>query len=224
MRKVLALLLLVVGLPFSTVAATSLSISGYNDYLFNGISLTQKNPALQGALDWSHDSGVYSGLWLGNVDLYDADAEVDVYAGYSRPLSSNWALDVGVAKYTYWGDPSSDGMNYAETHAAISYRDTTLTTWYAWDYFGTGAGHFIVKLAQNVPITDNASLYLAVDRSQTLNNEKWAWEDKNYYIHWEVTGNYALQGFNLSAGVHSTTLSTFGDTRLLFGVSKSFSF
>ncbi|KFZ37776.1 hypothetical protein HR45_07930 [Shewanella mangrovi] len=223
MRSLFAVMCVLGIQPFSAVA-TTLALNGYNDYPFNGISLTQNNPALQGVLDWNKDTGVYRGRWAGSMEHFDTDVATDIYAGFSQAIASNWSFDVGVAKYSYWGAASSETLDYTETLAALSYRETKLTTGYAWDYFGTGAGHFVVKLAQNVPLTDNASLYLAVDRSQSLNKDKWSWEDSNNYIHWEITGNYDLRGFNLSAGVHNTTLSSYGDTRLLFGLSKTFSF
>ena len=61
----------------------SANLGVYSDYRFRGISQTDEGPALQGSLDWSHDSGVYLGTWASNVDFADADVEVDLYGGYA---------------------------------------------------------------------------------------------------------------------------------------------
>src|SRR3546814_1978703 len=38
------------------------------DYVFRGISQTDEEPTVQGGFDWSHDSGIYLGIWGSNVD------------------------------------------------------------------------------------------------------------------------------------------------------------
>jgi hypothetical protein len=38
-----------------------------SDYIFRGISQTQRQPAIQGGFDYSHASGFYVGTWASNV-------------------------------------------------------------------------------------------------------------------------------------------------------------
>lgn len=223
-QKTTAALCLLTCVSCQTYAETSVTVSAYNDYLFNGVSQTNKDPALQIGVDWRAANGFYLGAWGSNVDFAGTDIEADASAGYSANITDKLSYDVGISQYTYHGTHNSNDSNYAEAHANITYQNTSLTTWYAWDYFGTGARHYIVKLAQTVPVTDKAALLLAVDRSASLDQDKWAWEGHAGYLHWQVEGDYDLNGYQLSLGLHGTTLNHSGDTRLLFGVSKSWGF
>lgn len=38
-----------------------------SDYVFRGISQSQRQPAIQGGFDYSHISGLYAGTWASNV-------------------------------------------------------------------------------------------------------------------------------------------------------------
>ena len=212
------------GLSTAANAATSITLSANNDYLFNGVSQTNKNPALQLGIDWQHASGFYLGVWGSNVDIDGSDIEADASAGFSGQLNAALNYDIGLGQYTYHGNSNSHELNYTEAHASISYQQTSLTAWYAWDYAGTGARHYIVKLAHTVSLSDNASLLLAVDRSASLDQDQWNWEGSAGYVHWQLEGDYDLNGYQLSLGLHGTTLQHTGDTRLLLGVSKSWDF
>jgi uncharacterized protein (TIGR02001 family) len=49
--------------PAHTSPATWLA----SDYVFRGISQSQRQPAIQGGFDYSHASGFYVGTWASNV-------------------------------------------------------------------------------------------------------------------------------------------------------------
>lgn len=79
--------LVCVGLVPQVSAEWSGNAALVSDYLFNGITQTQKDPALQLGIDWNNDAGVYAGAWGSNVDFGDdTDTEIDVYAGYALSL------------------------------------------------------------------------------------------------------------------------------------------
>ncbi len=68
----------------------STTIGFVSEYSFRGIAQSDERPALQGSIDWSHDSGFYAGVWGTNVDFNDGDEaqlETDLYAGYSGDLN-----------------------------------------------------------------------------------------------------------------------------------------
>ena len=69
------LLLWLPGLAGAEVYATLTSTS---DNVSRGISDTAGDPAIQGAFDYSHDSGIYAGLWASNVKFREnADVPAD---------------------------------------------------------------------------------------------------------------------------------------------------
>lgn len=226
MKTRLLLLVLLTGISSSALAGWSSTVTLASDYLFNGVSQTGEDPALQGSIDWSGEAGAYAGAWASNVDFGDdTHIEADIYAGYYSALSDSLNLDVGIAQYTYHGANYSSDGNYAELYTKWNIGATDLNLWYAWDYFGTGAGHYIVMINHTFTINDKVSVLVGVDRSTSLDDDKWEWEpgDSNY-VHWQVTGNFSAGGFDFSLGVQGTDLDTYGDTGVLFTVGHTFEF
>ena len=87
---------------FPTLADTSITVTGVSDYLFNGVSQTQEDPAIQASFDWAGDTGWYAGVWGSNVDFgEDTNIEFDGYVGYYTALNDVLNLDVGIAPVSY---------------------------------------------------------------------------------------------------------------------------
>lgn len=95
-------------------AASSGTLALTSDYLFRGISQTNQKPALQGGIEYAHDSGFYTGAWGSNISWlsdYSSAAtpissslELDVYAGWRGNLGESLKLDAGIYTYYYPGD------------------------------------------------------------------------------------------------------------------------
>lgn len=220
------IILLITLYSSSSLADTSSTVSVVSDYLFNGVSQTNEKPALQVSLDWAADNGLYVGVWGSNVKFGEGtNLEADGYLGYYTAISDNIHVDIGAAQYTYSGASFSSDYNYAEAWTKFSFGNTGVNFWYAWDYFGTGAGHVIAMLTQTFPMSDNLSILTGVDISSSLDADKWSWEanDKNY-IHWQVTAQYHFKGFDFALGVEGTDLDTYGDTTILLTAAKTFEF
>lgn len=74
-----------------------------NNYIWRGLTQTENNPAVQGGVDWAHDSGFYIGTWVSNVSYESVDAfnfEQDMYAGWGGG-NDNFSWDVGYLYYNY---------------------------------------------------------------------------------------------------------------------------
>ncbi|MCR9129248.1 MAG: TorF family putative porin [Alphaproteobacteria bacterium] len=96
-----------------------------SDYRFRGVSLSDEDPALQANIDWSGPGGFYVGAWGSTIaPLGDADVEVDLYAGFLRPLGEA-ELDVGVLIYTY---PGQADTAYAEIYAGLTFPTGPVTS------------------------------------------------------------------------------------------------
>lgn len=112
-----------------------------SDYVFRGFSQTDEEPALQGGVDLTFESGFYAGAWASNVDFGDdTDAEVDLYGGY-RTEAGGFALDFGVIGYLYVNAPDlTDDYDYVEFKAAASRAVGPVTlggaVYYSPDFFG----------------------------------------------------------------------------------------
>jgi uncharacterized protein (TIGR02001 family) len=113
-----------------------------SDYDFRGISQTGEEPAVQLSIDYSHESGIYAGVWGSNVGPFDdggtntASTEVDVYGGYKMSVG-DIGLDFGLNYYTYAG--ASD-LNFAEIYAKATFSVVTAGLFYSNDYGGKYTG------------------------------------------------------------------------------------
>ena len=55
-----------------------------NNYIWRGLTQTENEAAIQGGIDYSHESGFYAGTWVSNVNYGPSDVysyEHDMYAG-----------------------------------------------------------------------------------------------------------------------------------------------
>jgi uncharacterized protein (TIGR02001 family) len=114
---VLSTLALMSGQAF---AGASANIGVTSNYMWRGQTQTQDDAAIQGGLDYSHDSGVYVGTWASNSKfLNDSGTELDLYAGYKKELKSGMSYDVGVIKYGY---PDDNSLDFTELYAKAGYK------------------------------------------------------------------------------------------------------
>jgi uncharacterized protein (TIGR02001 family) len=117
----------------------------YSQYIFRGLTQTNRKPALQGGVDLTHSSGFYLGAWASNISwLTDKSGvtpnasspsyytsggslEIDLYGGYRHTfegIGSGLGIDIGALQYWYPG--KLDSANYAdanttELYGALSY-------------------------------------------------------------------------------------------------------
>ncbi len=216
---------LMLGFSPAALADLSSTVTLSSNYLFNGITLTQDDPALQPSLDWVSDSGWYLGTWGSNVSFVEnTDREIDFYTGYYTDLGNNWALDLGIAHYTYYGSSDSSAFDYPEAYIKVSYGDTKLSYWYAKDYFGAGGGHYILMLTQNVQLTDELSLTLSADRSTSTDTSKFLRDNDGTYHHWRVALISEWSGAKWTAAFDDTDLELddLGEPTFSLSVAKTF--
>jgi uncharacterized protein (TIGR02001 family) len=91
-----------------------------SDYNWRGISQSAGDPAIQGGIDYAHESGFYTGAWASNVDFGDCcdeNVEVDVYAGFGGGETVTW--DVGLIYYWY---PGADDLDFPEIYVGLGYE------------------------------------------------------------------------------------------------------
>ena len=130
---------------FAADAAPDLTVAYniglYSQYIFRGLTQTDRGPAVQGGIDLTHSSGFYLGAWASNISwLRDPNTntsnyspyksggrlEVDLYGGYRHTFANNLGLDVGVLQYLYPGSHSGTSDSWAsayttEVYGALNY-------------------------------------------------------------------------------------------------------
>ncbi len=81
-----------------------------SDYRFRGVSLSDKDFALQPTITIKHESGFYVGAWGSNIaENSGDDLEVDLFAGFSG--GDELTYDIGATYYMY---PGASSLNYLE--------------------------------------------------------------------------------------------------------------
>ena len=127
---------------------TSGSVGLFSQYIFRGLTQTDRNPALQGNFDINHTSGLYLGMWGSNVswlrDKYGnatdgsvtsdstfyrsgGNLEIDIYGGFKSEIGkTGLGIDLGALQYYYPGtergrDTGFAKANTTELYGALSY-------------------------------------------------------------------------------------------------------
>ena len=118
MKKTLLATALLAG-SSAAMAEITANVAAASDYFFRGVSQTGGSAAVQGGLDYGHESGFYLGTWLSNVNF--ADAEVDWYGGYAGELGNGLGYDIG-ALYYYYPGKGDEELDYAEVSVSGSYN------------------------------------------------------------------------------------------------------
>lgn len=93
----------------------SANVSVVSDYRFRGVSLSDRDPALQGGIDLTGDH-FFIGTWASTIADYEgAEVEVDLYAGLQGG-SDSFAWSAGAYAYLY---PGGSDVNYVEAIASV---------------------------------------------------------------------------------------------------------
>jgi uncharacterized protein (TIGR02001 family) len=107
-------------------AAGGLSISGevnlLSDFRFRGISRSDEDPALQGAVTVTVPGGFYAGARGTTLkDVQDlGNVQLDLYAGYNADLGRGTAADFGLMYFVF---PDGEGKtDYFEPYASVSHQ------------------------------------------------------------------------------------------------------
>lgn len=159
------------GLSAVAAPAAMASVTGgvavTSEYMFRGID-SEDGAAVQGNLDWSHESGIYAGIWGSNANLAGGN-ELDLIAGWSGDLSDSVNLDVGAIYFIFSEDEegvddSDDGdFDYLELYAGINIQNFSFYAYYASNFFN-------VEDNDSFQASDGESIYLSADYGIPLNS------------------------------------------------------
>jgi uncharacterized protein (TIGR02001 family) len=116
----------------------SFNVGAYSQYVFRGLTQTNRRLALQAGVDYSSASGLYAGTWMSNISWFSdsnpgvrSPIEWDFYGGYRRSLGAGIGIDVGAMRYFYPGRYGSlpEGTvnpNTTELYVAASWHAASL--------------------------------------------------------------------------------------------------
>ena len=121
------------------------AVSVSSDYRFNGMSLSDRKPVVQGSLHLWRPDGYYAGLWMSEVDFLDGETtlELDSYVG--RDLKHDKFDSKFELMYSAFNDDHVSGPTYdffqLKTATKRTFGDTALGVAALWSPSGSaGAG------------------------------------------------------------------------------------
>ena len=192
-----------------------------SDYRFRGVSLSDKDFAVQPYLTVSHESGLYAGVWGSNLaENTGDDVEVDLYAGFAG--GEELTYDIGATYYLY---PGVSSFNYVEFTGKLGSTIGPATVGVQLSY---------VPSQDNTGNNDN--IYYATNAAFAIPNspitltgsigiEDGAFTGADEKVDWSLGANAAVSGFTLGvAYVDTDRRSTFAFKDSAAGVVFSVSY
>jgi uncharacterized protein (TIGR02001 family) len=207
----------------------------YSQYIFRGLTQTDRKPAFQGGFDFAHTSGFYLGTWGSNVSwLHDSgicnhgcSLEWDMYGGYKYAFNDDWGIDVGVLYYYYPGSYVSGATkpNTTELYVAGSWKWASLKYSHSVDdtfAVPNSKNSWYLDLSANYPINDVWTLNAHVGRQEYkgsnngINNS-----DFLNYTDWKLGVTWLVAGYNVGAYYSDTNAKDSGYTIAGRNIGKS---
>jgi len=151
--------------PLTTQAGATGNIGIHSEYLLRGIGRENDDTAVQGGLDYAHDSGFYVGWWGSNLGYsYDKNVgtdpggngfENDFYGGFAG-AAGDISYKLGVIQYYYINVDDSD---LTEILANVGYAGLTLQMQYlASDGVWGNDGDIYWTLGYSLPLPSDFTL------------------------------------------------------------------
>jgi len=186
-----------------------------SDYRFRGVSQTGGDPAVQGGLTVTHESGLYASVWSSSIsfDKLGAGAvygsqEVDLSAGWSREVASGVTADLGLTYYAY------PGGHVGKAEFVEGYG--SLATTYGPARLKLGANYAWPQDA--LAGTDNLYVYTSADAAIPATpitlSARLGYQDGPLAAAWVASGGAKRNGWDWSLGASATVLG-----RLTVGAS-----
>jgi uncharacterized protein (TIGR02001 family) len=123
-----------------------------SDYRYRGITLSDKNPAVQAGLNYDGPKGWYAGAFGSTVRLARPagnGAQGIVFGGFASRLPSGIALEVG-GDYSIFSGATN--YNYGEVYVGAATDNLGARVYYSPRYFGQGSNAVYGELNASQPL------------------------------------------------------------------------
>lgn len=155
----------------------SANLSIVTDYRFRGISLSDRDPALQGGLDIGTSAGFFVGTWASTIaDTGGSNVEVDLYGGYANTVAGTDYSGM-VVGYVY---PGGEDVNYYElfgnAERTVGAATVKLELAYIPEQNAYSDSNFYVNTGADVELPQTPlMLNVGVGRESSVGFKKWDW-------------------------------------------------
>ncbi|CAK0775682.1 Porin [Gammaproteobacteria bacterium] len=197
-----------------------------SDYKYRGVTQTDRNPALQAGLTYTHASGLYAGLWGSNVNFQDgneASLELDLKAGYTQTIDK-LSYDLWAVGYFYPGATHDLHYDFMELGGKLGYdlgfAKLAGSLNYAPEYFGKTGAAWYYLLEASVPLPMNFDIHGHYGVSDF---DRKSMDD---YGDWALGIKKSIGSFDISLDYWDTAgvaqKSNWTDGRLILSLTKNF--
>ena len=147
--------------------AASAAVTGnagvFSEYVFRGVA-AEGGAAVQGGIDYFHDSGFLAGIWASNTALFGG-SELDVYAGYLHHFSETVSLDEFALYYVLPEDqenppfaPATKNLDTAEFGTTLFAGPVKAQFYYSPDFVATRKPSFYYSAAYTYSLTPTVAI------------------------------------------------------------------
>lgn len=224
-----------VGLPAGDKIVGSVAFT--TQYYARGLRQTDEGtPAVQGALEYNHSSGVYLGVWGSNVSESvigtGAGIELDFSAGYRGTFGDpKFTYDLGLVYYYYPGYDGALDANWLDGKVAVGYdfgvAQTMLTVLASPEYQYESGAAFYIAGDVTIPVGKSFSIFLHAGHQWIDDEARFGYAD---FFEYGVGVGTNLVGLDLKLQYIATSLDrnevpagSGGDRdAVVFTVSKAF--
>lgn len=209
----------------SAAAEVTGNIGATSNYLWRGVTQTQDAVAVQGGVDYEHDSGLYLGTWASNVDFGDDTSyEVDFYGGYAGTIGEEFGYDIS---YLYFAYPDSDSdIDFGELTAAVSWKWLSLSYSHVVNAGSDVAAEPLdntdmsyIDAGVSLPLSDTLSI--SAHYGYSTGDIVTAWFNTSNYTDYSISLNKQTDFGDISFMVSDTDLEN-DDPKIALGYSYSF--
>lgn len=183
------------------------AISIASDYRFNGISLSNREPVLQGSLHWWRPDNYYAGIWLSKVDFQDiggTSIEIDSYIGRDF-YHGRYQHKVEVL-YSSFNDDEAQGPTYDFFQFKLgtkrAFEDLSVGLSVLWSPAGSAGAGSVAQLRSDVSYRISPQ----VKTSYTL-GRRWA-ENGIDRTYWDVGLTFEWKKVDLDIRYVDTNLAS----------------
>ena len=151
----MALLALLLAVPAGAEWRPTALLRFASSYVYHGYDKSDGHPITQAHAGVAHDTGVYGGLWLTQLDFGGAQLEAIPYLGAQRQLGAALRVDAVLSGYIYDRNVFGRDADYAEASVALDWhRLLSARVAAAFDSYGGATTSFSGDLKGRYPLTD----------------------------------------------------------------------
>ncbi|MDF1781993.1 MAG: TorF family putative porin [Alcanivoracaceae bacterium] len=119
--------------PLAASAEISGSLAASSFYLWRGQDVSGGAGAISGSLDYSHETGLYAGMWTSSASPSATGGEYDLYAGFAGE-AGGFSYDISYWDYNYPNDDvASVGNSLGDIVVGLGFAGVSATA-----YIGQG--------------------------------------------------------------------------------------